>query len=290
MLAPATRSALRREARLSGSFGAVSIGGGAGKTLLRVTDGARALFVKVLPAARRGELEGEAEGLDALRRAAAIAVPAVHALGAADGEAFLALEWLDLGARTPRAERSLGAALAAQHRCTQERFGYSRDNTIGPTPQVNTERRDWLEFFRRERLGVQLERAAANGLPPQCAALVDRALGRLEALFDGYRPRPALLHGDLWSGNWGTGPGETPYVFDPAVYFGDREADLAMTRLFGGFGREFYRAYTEAWPLDDGAERRVDLYNAYHLLNHFNIFGASYVPPLVAALERALRA
>ena len=290
MLTPAIREALRLEAKLDESFGAVPIGGSAGKTLLRVTNGARSLFVKVLPAARSDELAGEADGLEALRRAAAIAVPAVHACGVAEDGAFLALEWLDLRARTARAERRLGAALAAQHRCTQELYGYSRDNALGPTPQINTARPDWLVFWRRERLGAQLERATGNGLPRECAVLVHRVLERVDALFDAYRPQPALLHGDLWGGNWGVGPDETPYVFDPAVYFGDREADLAMTRLFGGFGPAFYRAYREAWPLDAGAERRVDLYNAYHLLNHFNIFGAAYVPPLVAALERALRA
>ncbi len=290
LLAPDVRAALCREAGLRSAFVATVVGGGAGKTFLRAADDALTLFVKLLPARRCEELDAEADGLEALRRTATVAVPAVRALGEAGGQAFLALDWLALGAPTPRAERRLGRALAALHRTTSDRFGYPRANAIGPTRQVNTERDDWLEFVRRERLGAQLELARANGLPRECAALVERVLDRLETLFDGHRPVPSLLHGDLWGGNWGAAADDTPFVFDPAVYYGDREADIAMTRLFGGFGPEFYRAYDEAWPLDRGAARRVDLYNAYHLLNHFNLFGAGYVAPLRAALERCLRA
>ena len=106
--------------------------------------------------------------------------------------------------------------------------------------------------------------------------------------FIGHRPEPSLLHGDLWSGNWGADANGSPYIFDPAVYHGDREADLAMTRLFGGFGQDFYCAYEEAWPLPRGWERRVDLYNLYHLLNHFNLFGAGYLSQVASCLSRLL--
>src|SRR5690606_38296905 len=178
----------------------------------------------------------EADGLGTLARAAAIAVPAVHACGVAGGHAFLAVDWLDLGPRTEEAERRLGTALAELHRTTAAAHGYHRDNLIGPTPQPNPELSDWVEFVRDARLEPQLELAAANGLPADCVERGRRLLDGLDRLLGDHRPPPSLLHGDLWGGNWGAAPDGTPYVFDPAVHFGDRETDLAMTSLFGGFG------------------------------------------------------
>jgi fructosamine-3-kinase len=115
-----------------------------------------------------------------------------------------------------------------------------------------------------------------------------RLCGQLDALFRGHRPLPSLLHGDLWGGNWAADESGNPVVFDPAVYFGDREADLAMTRLFGGFGRAFYDAYESAWPLEAGAELRFDLYNLYHVLNHLNLFGGGYRAQAEALIDRLL--
>ena len=192
---------------------------------------------------------------------------------------ILRWKWIDFGGRTALAERRLGAGLARQHRATADQFGWHRHNTIGATPQRNTQTADWIEFLRRERLGFQLDLAARRGLPGELLARGRRLLAGLEAFFPGHRPGPSLLHGDLWSGNWGADADGSPYIFDPAVYHGDREADLAMTRLFGGFGRGFYTAYEEAWPLPRGWERRVDLYNLYHLLNHFNLFRGGLPQP-----------
>src|SRR5690606_25048636 len=114
----------------------------------------------------------------------------------------------------------------------------------------------------------------------------DVLLGRIEQLLDGHAPAPSLLHGDLWGGNWGATPDGVPYVYDPASYYGDREADIAMTRLFGGVGPEFYRAYEREWPLPGGAERRAELYNLYHVLNHFNLFGGGYAAQAESLLRR----
>jgi fructosamine-3-kinase len=111
---------------------------------------------------------------------------------------------------------------------------------------------------------------------------------QLPDFFAGYQPEPSLLHGDLWGGNWGVIADEQPVIFDPAVYYGDREADIAMTRLFGGFGAEFFTAYNEAWPLDSGFERRCDLYNLYHVLNHLNLFGGGYLRQVSDMLDRLL--
>ena len=248
------------------------------------------LFVKVNGAHAVSMFEAEAEGLAALRGADALAVPTTVDVGSASGTAYLALGWVALSSRTGSAERRLGAALAEQHRVTAARFGWHRDNTIGATPQRNTQRSSWTEFLRRDRLGFQLDLAAGRGLPRRELEGGLRVLERLERFFPQGEPAPSLLHGDLWSGNWGADAAGTPYVFDPAVYYGDREADLAMTRLFGGFGEAFYAAYEEAWPLTDGWEERVDLYNLYHLLNHFNLFGSGYLGQVAASIARVLDA
>ena len=246
------------------------------------------LFVKVAPLAALPMLEAEAEGLTELAGAHALRVPRVIACSHTHDAAFLALEWLETGAATGRCEARLGAGLAAQHAVSADAFGWRRDNTIGSTPQANGRLDSWVEFYRERRLRPQLSLAIANGFGSLIGASGDRLLEALPALLEGHRPRPALLHGDLWGGNWlATADGE-PAVFDPAVYYGDREADLAMTRLFGGFGPAFYRAYEEAAPLPPGAELRRELYNLYHVLNHANLFGAGYAAQARDLIERLL--
>jgi fructosamine-3-kinase len=195
-------------------------------------------------------------------------------------EAFLELERLELGA--PPDWPGLARAVLALHRTTGERFGWHKDNWIGLAPQRNRWSEDWIGFYRECRLLPQLRRAK----------LVDEAqplLDHLPAFFEGYRPVPSLLHGDLWHGNAGF-TAQGPVLFDPAVYYGDREADLAMSELFGGFAREFYAAYRDAWPLDSGYETRRHLYNLYHLLNHLNLFGGGYRGQVKATLQLLLRA
>jgi fructosamine-3-kinase len=170
----------------------------------------------------------------------------------------------------------LGQQLAKQHRYCEDRFGWHKDNTIGSTPQHNLWNDDWVEFVGADRLGFQLELAAKNGftgdLQVEGAALC-KSLGQF---FADYWPEASLLHGDLWGGNWAAADG-APVIFDPAVYYGDRESDIAMTKLFGGFGASFYDAYEEAWPLSAGSEQRILLYQLYHILNHLNLFGGSYL-------------
>lgn len=233
-------------------------------------------FVKQGPVARLAMFEAEAEGLRELEAAQAIRVPRVLGVGATADIAFLALEWMDFGAGSARSEALLGGRLAAQHRVTRPRFGWHRDNTIGSTPQLNDWDADWSRFYVERRLRFQLELAERNG---HGGRLTERGYRLCEAVptyFPGYEPVPSLLHGDLWGGNHAATHSGEPVVFDPAVYFGDREADLAMTRLFGGFGPDFYAAYQASWPLDPGADRRRDLYNLYHVLNHLNLFGGGY--------------
>jgi fructosamine-3-kinase len=171
----------------------------------------------------------------------------------------------------------LGERLAVQHRRIADAFGWHRDNTIGSTPQPNPPTPRWVDFLRSARLGYQLQLAMDAGYGRNLADRGSRLLDALGGYFAGYSPFPSLLHGDLWSGNAGFCLDGEPVIFDPAVYYGDREADVAMTELFGGFGSAFHAAYRGAWPLDPGYATRKRLYNLYHLLNHLNLFGSTYL-------------
>jgi fructosamine-3-kinase len=237
------------------------------------------LFVKVAPARQRLMHATEATGLLELQGAGALRVPRVLAVGATQDRSFLALEWLNLSAPGPGSGAALGAGLARQHRVGATLFGWHVDNTIGSTPQLNARSGDWIAFFRDQRLGSQLALAASLGFGGRLQRGGERLRADLGKLFAAYRPVPALLHGDLWGGNWAVDSSakREPVIFDPAVYFGDRETDIAMTRLFGGFNREFYAAYEAEWPLDAGAAARANLYNLYHVLNHLNLFGGGYL-------------
>ena len=217
----------------------------------------------------------EAEGLAALR-AAGVRAPEPHAHGVRDGEAYIEMERLDLGG--PPDWPALARMLASMHRRNAEDYGWQSDNWIGLSPQRNAWCDHWPKFFRDYRLKPQLEMARANGFRFAAEPLLE--------LLGGHHPQPSLLHGDLWRGNAGFLADGGPVVFDPAVYFGDRETDLAMTELFGGFPREFYTAYETAWPLDPGYSARKDLYNLYHVLNHANLFGGSYAAQAARMIAR----
>jgi fructosamine-3-kinase len=251
------------------------------------TDGGN-VFLKTGPASSYDMFSAEAEGLEALAASSVIRVPEVVACGASGDTSFVALEWLDLGRTNRHAEARLGEQLAALHRSTSEAFGWHRDNTIGLTPQHNDRSDDWVDFFREHRLGFQLRLAADNGFTGTLQEQGARLLKRLPLFFEDYSPEASLLHGDLWGGNWACCDGE-PVIFDPAVYYGDRETDLAMTRLFGGFGRAFYDAYESAWPLAPGHRERNDLYQLYHVLNHLNLFGSGYLGRAQDLIQRLLR-
>lgn len=251
-----------------------TIAGGDISPAFRLSDGTRSFFVKRQPAAGLAMFEAEATGLAELAAANAVRVPRVICHGIAAGDACLVLEYLSFSAQGDAAQ--LGRQLAQQHHVAAARFGWARDNWIGATPQPNAWHDDWVEFWRVQRLGFQLRRAAENGYGGALQRDAEILLACLGAFFDGYIPVPALLHGDLWGGNHAYLADGTPMIFDPAVYFGDRECDLAMSELFGGFAPDFYAAYREAWPLDAGYAVRKTLYNLYHILNHANLFGGGY--------------
>jgi protein-ribulosamine 3-kinase len=246
------------------------------------------LFVKISEAAGRAVFEAEARGLKELARPRAVRIPNVMGVGANHSHSWLALEWIQFGGVRPGSETALGEQLALQHRTTCDTFGFDSDNTIGSTRQPNSRDSNWVGFFREHRLRYQLELARDNGYSGLLQQRGELLLERMSALFTGYAPAPSLLHGDLWGGNWSVDLTGAPVLFDPAVYYGDREAEIAMTRLFGGFGREFYAAYAAVWPPADGALQRTGLYNLYHLLNHLNLFGDGYLRQVDALIDRLL--
>jgi protein-ribulosamine 3-kinase len=245
-------------------------------------------FVKIAPARGSAMFEAEAAGLEELRRAQAVRVPRVMSVGTGAGKAWLALEWIQTGSASRATDAALGERLARQHRSTQSAFGWSRDNTIGSTPQPNEWDSNWVTFFRERRLRHQLKLAATNGYGGRLQHRGGVLLERVGEFFSTYQPVPSLLHGDLWGGNRAADERGNPVIFDPAVYYGDREAELAMTRLFGGFGADFYRAYEAAWPLAAGAAARADLYNLYHVLNHLNLFGTGYLGQALSLIDNLL--
>ena len=234
-------------------------------------------FVKIHTSDRIRAFEDEARGLRELRAANVIRVPAPVCCGTADGHAFLVLEYLEFG-DGDSGER-LGRSIASLHRIHATRYGWEHDRRGGaPTD-------DWISFWRTARLGAQLERARDNGHVGRVQDLGQAVMDRLPVLFAGHHPASSLLHGDLWSGNVATLRDGQPVIFDPAVYYGDRETDLAFTELFGGFGKSFYRAYSESYPLDAGYATRKDVYNLFHILNHLNLFGGGYL----AQAERTMK-
>jgi protein-ribulosamine 3-kinase len=245
------------------------------------------LFVKTNQASELRNFQAEMTGLTALSAARCLAVPAALACGEVDGTAYLVLEWLDMSPPGPGSGARLGEGLADLHRQVGDKFGFEEDNFIGRTPQPNTPSACWIDFFRERRLGFQLNLAAQNGYASLCAD-GQRLLERMDFAFEDHEPVPSLVHGDLWAGNWSSLETGEPVIFDPAVYFGDRETDLAMTRLFGGFGPDFYRAYEAQWPLTRGWQLRDELYQLYHVLNHANLFGAGYARDAQSRIDRLL--
>ncbi|MGZ5621700.1 MAG: fructosamine kinase family protein [Methylobacter sp.] len=245
-------------------------------------------FVKLNRPDRLSMFEAEAPGLEALAKTQTVRVPKLIACGQTSEHAFLVLEHIVLNSLNTRSEQLLGQQLAQLHLHKQPYFGWHRDNTIGSTVQVNGQYHDWIKFWQEQRLGYQLNLAAAKGYGGSLQTLGEKLCADLEPLFSGYQPQPALVHGDLWGGNAAADEQGNPVIFDPACYFGDRETDLAMTELFGGFGSAFYQAYQAAYPLDSGYARRKTLYNLYHILNHLNLFGRSYLHQAENMIEKIL--
>ncbi len=251
-----------------------SVSGGCINSGYAISGSQQTYFVKVNQATQLAMFAAEAAGLDEMLASQTIRVPKPICWGTAADSAYLVLEWLELSHISGSGWEAMGHKLAALHQTTSRKgFGWQINNTIGATVQINDWSMDWTEFWAEHRLGYQFKLAAERGgiFPGQ-----NRLLKAIPKLLSGHDPQPALVHGDLWSGNAAVTQAGEPVIFDPATYYGDREVDLAMTELFGGFPADFYRGYNSAFPLDSSYSQRKTLYNLYHILNHFNLFGGSY--------------
>jgi fructosamine-3-kinase len=266
-----------------------------------MTDGQRSFFIKLNSGQYLPMLMGEAKALKAIDDTQTIRVPQVICYGLGGGaqgdKAYLVLEYLPLTHQN-RAQswHIMGQNLAAMHRVSSSRgFGWEENNTIGLTPQPNPWTESWPEFWQKHRIGFQMELARRQGW--RCAVSEATLFQAIEALLADHKPIPAMVHGDLWGGNasfiddshHGSDAELVPVIYDPALYFGDREVDLAMTHLFGGFPEAFYQGYREAYPLPIGYKQRQDLYNLYHILNHFNLFGGGYGAQANSMIQRICR-
>nr|MBN1230179.1 fructosamine kinase family protein [Anaerolineae bacterium] len=234
--------------------------------------------------------ECESAGLQMLGDTGAVKVPRIVAHGSAPGSstAYLILEWVQPGrGKSQKAAEVLGRQLAHLHQKPWQRYGLPYDNYIGRLPQPNHQMDSWVNFYASERLGAQRDQARRAGLLPRHRAdRLDTLIAGLDRWIDDSLCRPSLLHGDLWGGNWMVNADDEPVLIDPAVYVGDREADLAMTTLFGGFPQVFYDAYQEVYPLEPGYHDRQPLYRLYYLLCHLNLFGEGYGGSVDSILAR----
>ncbi|MGK7871812.1 MAG: fructosamine kinase family protein [Xenococcaceae cyanobacterium] len=252
-----------------------SVGGGCINQGYSITGSGCTYFVKLNQASQVEMFEAEALGLKQMLGTKTIRVPKPICWGTADHSSYIVLEWLEFGrGGSSQSWEEMGRKLAAMHKAGgSSQFGWDHNNTIGSTPQINPWTSNWAEFFAQHRIGYQLKLAKRRG-----GNFPDRGLvvAAVEEYLADIQPQPSLVHGDLWSGNAAVIDSGEPVILDPATYYGDREVDIAMTELFGGFPAAFYRGYNHVWPLDQGYQQRKTLYNLYHILNHFNLFGGGY--------------
>jgi len=261
-----------------------SVGGGCINQSYAVSSSTATYFVKLNQADQIAMFTAEAVGLKQILATATIRAPNPICWGTAVTSAYLVLECLELSSSKANWQE-MGRKLAAMHQATVSQvFGWEQNNTIGATPQINTWTANWIDFYTQHRLFYQFQLARQRGgnFPQQ-----DKLLAAIPQLLN-HKPQPSLVHGDLWGGNAGfTSTGE-PVIYDPATYFGDREVDLAMSELFGGFPADFYRGYNAVFPLKSGYEHRKTLYNLYHIINHFNLFGGGYAAQANRMIEQIL--
>ena len=261
-----------------------TVGGGCISSSYKVSTSEGSYFIKKASGREIAFLKCEERGLQELQLCKDIRTPQCLGFTEFDGSGYLLLEYLELTRHNSKSQRSLGKHLALMHKITAEKHGFHEDNFIGSHPQINDWYDEWIEFFINCRLMPQANDTGDQIIIQKAGKLSSR----LNDFFDGYSPQPSLLHGDLWGGNSSALRDETPVIFDPAVYYGDRETDIAFTEMFGGFTSKFYRSYNEEFPLNKGYRIRKDLYQLYHYLNHANIFGGSYLSSSNRILDNLL--
>ncbi|MCU7834288.1 MAG: fructosamine kinase family protein [gamma proteobacterium symbiont of Taylorina sp.] len=241
-------------------------------------------FVKLNSADLETMFQVEYDSLNELSQNKMMRIPKAVCYGVSKDQSYLVLEYISMNFKGD--SKAMGSALAQMHKIIASQYGWQHNNFIGSTPQNNHNHTDWLSFWRDERMIPQFKMLYDKGYQSYLSPLSEQLLSRLDSLLKNYNPPASLLHGDLWSGNYAYDENLKPVIFDPAIYYGDRETDLAMTELFGGFDAGFYSAYNEVLPLDEGYKMRKTLYNLYHILNHANLFGTSYLNQAINMMER----
>jgi len=243
------------------------------------------LFLKQSGLNQADMFEAEANGLKELSQCKSLRVPQVFGTFQNDRNCYILMESLNLSSHNSSSFTKLGKSLAEMHRISAEKHGLDQNNYIGSTPQINNKCESWVDFYNHCRLMPQAYMTGNDEIEKKCEALAEIC----ESFFTDYTPSPSLLHGDLWSGNTARCDLDTPMIYDPAVYYGDRETDLAFTEFFGGFTNDFYDAYQESWEVHPGYQIRRYLYQLYHSLNHLNLFGNSYLNRSLEMLDYLLK-
>lgn len=255
--------------------------------VLRTTDG-NTFFIKTNTVDCESVLEAEAKALEVIRDTQSIKAPRPLTYGTTNNCAYLVMEYLSFTTR-PQNQSTLGKQLAMLHRNLCKKYGWQGDNYIGRSPQFNLWHISWCEFWVTQRLIPQLQMACKAGFSSQLAPIEQQLTRAVQSILRGHQPAPSLLHGDLWGGNASHLEDGTPTIFDPASYYGDRETDIAMTELFGGFSPEFYEGYNNQWVIDTEYQRRKPVYNLYHMLNHLNLFGGGYLNSCLSLINTIIR-
>lgn len=271
-----------------GQYQVSPLGGGSINSSYLLQSNQHQYFFKTNQAHRLAMFEAESLGLNELASLNSVRIPDVICVGQTSQYSYIVLEYIDCHSMDNQANQLLGQQLAQLHHHQWDYFGWHSENTIGSTPQFNDRDHDWISFLQTQRYGAQLDFIKQNGFGSLLYDKGQRLISELAHFFSDYQPHPSLLHGDLWSGNAASDDKGQPTIFDPACYYGDREADIAMTELFGGFNQAFYQAYQTEYPLDSGYKTRKTLYNLYHILNHANLFGGGYASQASSMIDQLL--
>ena len=262
------------------------VGGGSINDTYKVNTNEGDFFVKKNSASLYPQMfEKEALGLKILREAKSIDLPEVIDFGESNNDSYLILKFINSGGKSSSFWDDFGRQLANLHKNSDSHFGLNHDNYIGSLHQHNNKHDSWSDFFREERLERQVKLARNNGaIDKVTVAAFDRFYARIDSIFP--KEPPALLHGDLWGGNFMVGEKGDPLIIDPAVYYGHREMDLGMSQLFGGFDRQFYNSYDKNYPLENGWEERLSYCNLYPLMVHVNLFGGGYLQSVKSTIMK----
>lgn len=264
-----------------------SIGGGCINQAYHLIGKQQSYFIKLNSANQVEMFAAEALALQQMYDTQTIRVPRPICWGIADNNSYIVLEWLDLGRGDHKSWQEMGKKLALLHQSAGEnRFGWQINNTIGDTPQINDWYDNWADFFAEQRIGYQLRLANRRGGNFSNPNLI---IETVRTKLKNRNLSPSLVHGDLWSGNAACTIEGEPVIIDPAAYYGDREVDIAMSELFGRFPASFYQGYNQQWQLDVGYEDRKTIYNLYHILNHFNLFGSGYISQANSMIRKILK-